>query len=99
MAIRASYRTVWRGLLLAGFLLPALASAQNGSLQKITAAAVWEMPDSLRTTILKKCGDATQPASFAQCFMQQMADGGAPPQAVAFTRGRYHARGGEVGIM
>lgn len=76
-----------------------LAAAQNGTPQKITAAAEWQLPDSLRTTILKKCGDATQPPSFAQCFMQQMAQGGAPPQAVAFTRELYRASGGEVGLM
>ncbi len=76
-----------------------LASAQTGATGKITAAAVWQMPDSLRTTILKKCGDATQPPSFAQCFIGQMAEGGAPPQAVAFTRELYHAGGAEVGIL
>lgn len=66
---------------------------------KIGPAAVWQMPDSLRTTILKKCGDATQPPSFADCFINQMSKGGAPAQAVAFTRELYKANGGDVGIL
>jgi len=76
-----------------------LLSAAQGQGGQITAAAVWQMPDSLRTTILKKCGDATQPPSFAECFMTQMQQGGAPPAAVAFTRDLYKANGGDVGIM
>lgn len=73
--------------------------AQNQSPSTITAAAVWQMPDSLRTTILKKCGDATQPPPFAECFIKQMQQGGAPAAAVAFTRELYKANGGDVGIM
>jgi hypothetical protein len=76
-----------------------LLEAQSGSQHKIGPSAVWQMPDSLRTTILKKCGDATQPPSFADCFMQQMQQGGAPADAVAFTRELYKVSGGEVGIM
>ena len=57
------------------------------------------MPDSFRTMILKKCGDVTQPPSFADCFINQMQQGGAPAEAVAFTRELYKASGGEVGVM
>jgi len=57
------------------------------------------MPDSFRATALKKCGDATQPPPFAECFINQMAAGGASPQAAAFTRALYKVSGGDVGIM
>jgi hypothetical protein len=73
--------------------------SQSNSGQKIGPAAIWKLPDSLRTTILKKCGDATQSASFADCFINQMAQGGAPAAAVAFTRELYKASGGDVGIL
>lgn len=73
--------------------------AQESSQEKIGPSAVWKLPQSLRITILKKCGDATQPPSFAECFMNQMQAGGAPPQAVAFTRELYKVNGGDVGIM
>jgi len=73
--------------------------AQNTSQQNIGPSAVWKLPDALRITILKKCGDATQPPSFAQCFISQMAQGGAPAAAVSFTRELYKASGGEVGIL
>jgi len=77
--------------------LPAV-RAQN-SQQKIGPSAVWKLPDALRMTIQKKCGEATQPPSFAECFINQMQAGGAPPQAVAFTRELYKVSGGDVGIM
>lgn len=75
-----------------------LASAQAGPGQKIDQGAVWQMPDAFRTAVLKKCGDAIQPPSFAQCFLDHMAEGGAPAQAVAFTRELYKLNG-EVGIL
>ena len=81
------------------FAVGTVLQAQGGSQQKIGPSAVWQMPDSLRTTILKKCGDATQPPSFADCFIKQMQQGGAPGDAVAFTRELYKVSGGDVGIL
>lgn len=92
--MRATARFV---IFLLAILVTSLCSAQNTG--TITSAAVWKLPDSLRTTILKKCGDATQPPSFAECFINQMQQGGAPAAAVAFTRELYKANGGDVGIM
>lgn len=80
------------------FVTVGVGLAQNAP-QPITAAAVWKMPDAARTNILKKCGDATQPPSFADCFINQMAANGASAQAVAFTRALYKASNGDVGIM
>ncbi len=77
----------------------AVLQAQQSSQPKIGPAAVWKMPDALRTTILKKCGDATQPPSFAECFINQMQAGGAPAAAVEFTRELYKVSGGDVGLM
>jgi hypothetical protein len=76
-----------------------LVQAQEGSQPKIGSSAVWKMPDSFRTMVLKKCGDGTQPPSFAECFITQMQQGGAPAAAVAFTRELYKASNGDVGIM
>jgi hypothetical protein len=90
---------VWLFAILISVGLGNIAGAQNGSQQKIGASAVWNLPDALRTTILKKCGDSTIPPSFAECFINQMQQGGAPPAAVAFTRELYKASGGEVGLM
>jgi hypothetical protein len=88
---------------LAVLVVPAagiLLQAQSGMQQKIGPSAVWQMPEAFRTVVLKKCGDSTQPPSFAQCFITQMAQGGAPAAAVAFTRELYKANGGgDVGIM
>jgi hypothetical protein len=86
----------WLFVMLAG--VTAL-QAQESWQQKIGPSAVWKLPDPLRTTILKKCGDATQPPSFAECFINQMQAGGAPAAAVAFTRELYKVSGGEVGLM
>jgi hypothetical protein len=94
--MRATARFVT--VVLLGFI-GILSSAQNQGPGKIGASAVWKMPDAFRTMILKKCGDATQPPSFADCFISQMQQGGAPADAVAFTRELYKASGGDVGIM
>lgn len=88
-----------RVTLLVAFLVLIACAAPAQNAQKIGPSAVWQMPDSARTNILKKCGDATQPSSFGKCFMDQMAANGASPQAVAFTRELYAANGGDVGIM
>ncbi len=90
---------VWFFALFISLAVCNFAAAQAGAQQKIDASAVWTLPAALRTTILKKCGDATQPPPFAECFINQMQQGGAPPQAVAFTRELYKASGGEVGLM
>jgi len=74
------------------------AHAQNPQ-PKVGPSAVWKLPDALRMTIQKKCGEATQPPSFAECFINQMQAGGASPQAVAFTRELYKVSGGDVGIL
>lgn len=79
--------------------LGSLVHAQAGAQQKIGDSAVWKMPDTFRTMVQKKCGEASQPPSFAECFINQMQQGGAPPDAVAFTRELYKASGGDVGIM
>jgi hypothetical protein len=94
--MRATVRFVT--VILVSFL-SILSSAQNQSQGKVGASAVWKMPDAFRTMILKKCGDSTQPPSFADCFINQMQQGGAPADAVAFTRELYKASGGEVGVM
>jgi hypothetical protein len=94
--MKAVLRTAAAALLL--FVTCGIAPAQ-GNPQKITAAAIWQLPDSARINITKRCGDATQPPPFAECFINQMAANGASPQAVAFTRELYQAGRGDLGIM
>ena len=73
--------------------------AASGPLGRITAATVWHMPDTFLAAAHKACDNASQPPSFAECFIHQMSTAGAPPNAVAFTRMLYKQSGGEVGIM
>ena len=44
------------------------------------------------------CDNAKQPPSFAECFIDQMAKAGAPPEALKFTRQLYK-NNGQVGIV
>jgi len=92
-------KAIRKSLLLACALFASCMISQAQAQQKIGPSAVWKMPDALRTTILKKCGDATQPPPFADCFINQMATGGAPAPAVDFTRELYKVSGGDIGLL
>jgi len=66
---------------------------------KITAASVWQPPQDFLTKAHQACDTAMSAASFPECFMNQIAVAGAPPEAVAFTRALYKQSDGQVGIM
>jgi hypothetical protein len=66
---------------------------------KITAAAVWQPPQTFLTTAKETCDKSGGPASFPACFINQMSAAGAPADAVAFTRMLFKQTDGEVGIM
>ena len=66
---------------------------------KITASAVWQPPQDFITKAHLACDKAMNPASFTECFINQMSASGAPPDAVSFTRMLYRQNGGLVGIM
>lgn len=66
---------------------------------KLGSPAIWRLTPDFLASAHKACDDAPQPPTFAECFINQMAKAGAPPEAVAFTRELYQANGGDVGIM
>jgi len=96
-----------RAALFAALFVATLGYAQNPSATmppgpgagRFTAASVWQMPSTFLAAAHKACDNASQPPSFADCFIGQMSKAGAPPAAVAFTRMLQRQSGGDVGIM
>ncbi|HUI84414.1 MAG TPA: hypothetical protein VL240_09330 [Candidatus Binatia bacterium] len=75
-------------------------TAAKGSLSgRIGASAVWQPPADFVTKAHAACDRSAGPASFPECFMNQIAAAGAPPDAVSFTRMLYQQSDGQVGIM
>lgn len=68
-------------------------------LGKITAAAVWQPPQDFLTKAHAACDKSMSAMSFPECFMNQIAAAGAPPEAVAFMRALYQQSDGQIGIM
>lgn len=66
---------------------------------KIGPAAVWQPPQDFLSKAHLACEKGAGPASFTQCFMNQIAAAGAPAEAVTFTRMLYQQNDGQVGIM
>jgi hypothetical protein len=73
--------------------------AAAGPPMRISAASVWQMPSTFLVATHKACDSASQPPSYAKCFIGQMSNAGASPAAVSFTRTLYKQNGGDVGIM
>src|SRR5271166_6001247 len=101
------FQTMRRTALFAALFVATLGFAQNPSATmppgpgagRITAASVWQMPSTFLAAAHKACDNASQPPSFAECFINQMSKAGASPAAVAFTRILFRQNGGDVGIM
>src|SRR5208282_4951910 len=100
-----------KSLLFAVFFLVALTiasaipqsetSASQPPLQgagKIGPSAVWHSPQDFIAKAHAAC-DQGNPPNYAECFMAQMSEGGAPTDAVNFTRMLFHESDGQVGIM
>jgi hypothetical protein len=88
--------------LLVALFVAGITSAQTqppAASGRISAASVWQMPSTFLASAHKACYNATQPPSFADCFINQMAKAGASPAAVAFTRILQKQSSGDVGIM
>jgi len=66
---------------------------------KISASAVWQPSQDFLNKAHLACDKGAGPASFTQCFMNQIAAAGAPADAVSFTRMLYQQNDGQVGIM
>ena len=69
------------------------------SSDKIGASAVWQPPQDFLSKAHLACEKGAGPASYDQCFMNQIAAAGAPAGALNFTRMLYQQNGGLVGIM
>lgn len=79
--------------------MPASRSGAPTTSGKINAAAVWQPPQDFLTNAHNTCDKQAGPASFGECFINQMSAAGAPAGAVAFTRMLYRQSDGQVGIM
>jgi hypothetical protein len=75
-----------------------VSAPQSGNSNKITAAAVWNVPQDFLTKAHAAC-DAAHPPDYGQCFIDQMATQGAPGKAVSFSLMLYKQSDGQVGIM
>ena len=76
-----------------------MAAPQGSPSGKIGEAQVWQVPQDFLTKAHTACDKSAGPASFGECFINQMATGGAPANAVTFTRMLYEQSDGMVGIM
>lgn len=92
--------------LVGGSLLPIFAQGMKATPPlppvppgKITAAAVWQPPQDFPTKAHAACDKSMSAMSFPECFINQIAAAGAPPEAVAFTRALYQQSDGQVGIL
>jgi hypothetical protein len=66
---------------------------------KIGASAVWQLPQDFLTKAHAVCDKSAAPASFGECFINQMSASGASADAVSFTRMLSQQSDGQVGIM
>jgi len=66
---------------------------------KITASAIWQPSQDFLNKAKATCDKTAGPASFGDCFLNQIAAAGAPADAVSFTRALFHQTDGQVGIM
>lgn len=66
--------------------------------EKITSAAVWQIPANFVTNAHKACDSVAAP-DFSICFINQMTKAGASEDAVNFTHMIFRSSEGEVGIL
>ncbi len=62
-------------------------------------ASVWQPPQDFITKTHTVCDKGAGPASYGECFINQMSSAGAPAEALNFTRMLYQQSDGQVGIM
>jgi len=73
--------------------------AQASAAGKIGAAAVWQPAKEFLANAHAACDKTAGPASYGECFINQMSVAGASANAVSFTRMLYRQSDGQVGIM
>ena len=74
-------------------------ASKSSSSGQIGPSAVWSVPEDFLGKAHAACDKAANPASFTECFINQMSADGASADAVNFTRMLYQRNGGLVGIM
>ena len=80
-----------------GFFIVACAITQSQSVPaRITASAVWTVPDSFVSNAHAACDKSPDVGA---CFIDQMAKAGASGDALGFARELYKQSHGEVGMM
>jgi hypothetical protein len=85
---------------LLAFLSLAVGLTAQSKLQsaKIESSSVWELPPQFMTMARAVC-DQTSSSSYGDCMIGQMADAGAPADAVRFSRELYKENHSEFGVM
>ncbi len=73
--------------------------ASAPSAGKIGASEVWQPPGDFLAKAHAVCDKAMNPASYGECFINQMSAAGAPADAVSFTRMLYGQNDRQVGIL
>jgi hypothetical protein len=73
-------------------------SASSSSSGEFGASAIWHANSDFLPAAHAACDKTTEPAAFAECFIDQMAKAGAPQDALKFTRELHQSRG-QIGIM
>ena len=80
------------------FLTQSAAQSASQSSGKIGPSAVWQPPQDFIAKAHAAC-DKSNPPNYGQCFLDQMANSGAPGPAVAFSLSLFRESNGDVGIM
>jgi hypothetical protein len=75
---------------------PAAPASTDG---RVGPSAIWQPPQDFLAKAHAVCDKGAGPASFPECFINQIAAAGAPADAVSFTRMLYQQSNGQVGIM
>jgi len=86
-----------RLILLFLFVYPGVFFAQAGA-QAFGPGSVWNPPGDFIAKAHAAC-EQSDPSGIGQCFINEMANAGAPVDAVAFTRALYDESDGQVGIL
>jgi hypothetical protein len=75
----------------------AKATAQS-SPSSVGSSAIWHPAPDFLAVAHAACDNAPRPPDFGECFINQIAKAGAPPDALKFTRELYKSNG-QVGIL
>jgi hypothetical protein len=84
-------------LVLASYVVFLEVQASEESDEQIGSSAVWKPSESDLAQIQKICGP--QAAGYSKCFIEQMGNFGAPPDAVSFTQAFADENQGTIAVL